>query len=258
MRLALGLVAALVLTAAPGVAHASADRCGAAAAWGANCDVSNQGDSVDIGAAISTPGAGGSSGPPNNGGMNVAEEGADEAEQECEGLCRPMDFYVELIPEVTVEDLASFAPTAPAFTGEPSGVAVVGMPANLYASASAQQLAGELFDYDVIVQFVPAGYRFDYGDGTVVTVDGGGASWEALGQAEFTPTPTSHIYASRGTYTASVTALYRASVDFGIGGWFPVPGFVEAGSGGYLVRAVEVHTALVDRTCAEDPSGPGC
>jgi hypothetical protein len=55
----------------------------------------------------------------------------------------------------------------------------------------------------------------------------------------------------------SVTVEYAASVDFGTG-WRPVPGVVRAEAGGYGVRVVEVRTALVDRTCAEDPTGPGC
>jgi hypothetical protein len=52
--------------------------------------------------------------------------------------------------------------------------------------------------------------------------------------------------------------LYSASVDFGSGLWRPVPGFVEATTGGYDVRVVEVHTGLVDKTCVENPHGPGC
>ena len=51
---------------------------------------------------------------------------------------------------------------------------------------------------------------------------------------------------------------YAASVDFGSGLWRPVAGYVTATTGGYGVRVVEVRTALVDRTCAESPRGPGC
>lgn len=243
------LLVAASVSCSPSVA--SAGLCGA---------IENAGDRVDIGASMNRSGGGHEGVSP--GGDGFAAPGAaidDDQALECfTELCRPMEYQVELLPEVTVEDLASFAPAIPTFTGEPEGVAVVGMPANLYAGASAQLIAGELFDYDVVVRFVPAAFRFDYGDGTALTSPTGGASWTALGQAEFTPTPTSHVYTERGTYTASATALYSASVDFGIGGWLPVPGYVEAVAGGYTVRAVEVRTALVDRTCAENPSGPGC
>lgn len=56
----------------------------------------------------------------------------------------------------------------------------------------------------------------------------------------------------------SVTVQYAASVDFGSGTWRPVTGFVTASTGGYDVRVVEARTALVDKTCVESPSGPGC
>lgn len=55
----------------------------------------------------------------------------------------------------------------------------------------------------------------------------------------------------------SVTVQYAAAVDFGTG-WRPVPGYVSATTSGYDVRVVEVKTALVDRTCLENPTGPGC
>jgi hypothetical protein len=119
-------------------------------------------------------------------------------------------------------------------------------------------MSGSILDFDVVVRFVPAAFAFDYGDGTIRTAATGGASWHATGSADFTPTATSHVYSRPGTYPVRVTVLYRASVDFGSGVWRPVDGFVRATAGGYDVRVVEVHTALVDRTCLEDPTGPGC
>ena len=61
-----------------------------------------------------------------------------------------------------------------------------------------------------------------------------------------------------GGRMASVTVQYAASVDFGSGTWRPVSGYVTSTSGGYDVRVVEARTALVDRTCVENPAGPGC
>ena len=55
-----------------------------------------------------------------------------------------------------------------------------------------------------------------------------------------------------------MSVQYAASVDFGSGTWRPVAGYVTATTGGYGVQVVEVRTALVDRTCLEDPRGPGC
>jgi len=169
------------------------------------------------------------------------------------------DFTVETpLPDVTLADIASFVPARPSLSSEPAGLGVVGMPANIVAAASEQHIAGTVLGFAVTARFVPSGFRFAYGDGSTRTSTNGGSTWPALGQAEFTPTDTSHVYRSRGTYPVSVTVLYSASVDFGTGDWRPVQGFVEATTGGYDVRVVEVHTGLVDKTCDENPTGPGC
>lgn len=218
--------------------------------------VSNSGSQVDISGTQHTPGS--SAKPKGDRGPRAPEPETPPVgcAADPDPMCRD-SYAVGLLPDVTLADLASFVPARPALTGEPAGLGVVGMPTNLVASASEQRIPGTLFDYDVVVRFVPAAFRFDHGDGTSQTTTTGGSTWAALRQAEFTPTRTSHVYRSRGTYDVSVTVLYRASVDFG-GGWRPVDGYVEASTSGYDVRIVEVHTALVDKTCLENPSGPGC
>jgi len=172
-------------------------------------------------------------------------------------LCRG-GYSVGSLPEVTIEDLASFVPAAPAVTGEPLGLGVVGMPTNVVASASEQRMSGMLLGYPVTVRFVPAGFRFEYGDGATRASGTGGASWSRLGQTEYTPTPTSHVFAEPGVYPVRASVEYTASVDFGSGAWRPVPGRVRSTSPAYEIRIVEVRTALVERTCLEDPRGPGC
>lgn len=162
------------------------------------------------------------------------------------------------IPDVTLADLASFRPSPPTLGGEPAGFGVVGMPTNLVATASEERIPGTVLGWDVTVRFLPTAYVFDHGDGTVGRSTTGGASWTSLGQGQFTPTATSHVYRERGTYDVSVTVEYAASVDFGSGAWHAVPGVVRAAGPGYGVRIVEARTALVDRTCAEDSSAAGC
>ncbi|MDW4572320.1 hypothetical protein R8Z57_05945 [Microbacterium sp. M3] len=161
-------------------------------------------------------------------------------------------------PDLTLADLASFRPATPTLAGEPAGFGVVGMPTNLVATASEQRIPGTVLDWDVTVRFQPVAFVFDNGDGTTTRAATGGTSWQSLGQGQFTPTATSHVYDARGTYGVSVTVEYAASVDFGSGTWRPVPGVVRAQASGYDVRVVEVRTALVERTCAEDPAAPGC
>ncbi len=94
-------------------------------------------------------------------------------------------------------------------------------------------------------------------DTDTTTTTTGGQTWSALGQATFTPTATSHIYGERGTYDASVTVRYTAEVDLGTG-WFPVEGQLSIDGPTQQIRIFEAHTALVARTCVEQPAAPGC
>ncbi len=229
-------------------------RLAAAALYDDAC--TNSGSQVDITAGLDRPGnappeKGPGSSRPSEPDPAPPQPGCDEDDPRC-------GFTVVGIPDVTLADIASFRPAAPSLTGEPTGFGVVGMPANLVAEASEQRLTGTLLGWDVTVRFVPAAFVFDHGDGTSATATTGGASWVRLGQAQFTPTATSHVFRERGTYPVAVTVQYAASVDFGNGSWRPVPGRVSVTTTGYDVRVVEVRTALVDRTCAEDPTGPGC
>ena len=251
--IAVAPIVAILLTSA--AAAAADDYCDQGTGWA--CEVDNSGSSVDISAGTTRPG----SPPPENGGPATpppAPPAPEEEEEQCGPLGCRYNYEVGGLPDVTLADLASFRPAAPQLTGEPAGFGVVGMPTNLVGEASEQHIPGTILDWDVTVRFVPAAYVFAHGDGTSATASTGGASWSRLGQAQFTPTATSHVYAERGTYPVSVTVRYAASVDFGTGAWIPVDGFVSATSGTYDVEVVEVRTALVDKTCRENPSGPGC
>nr|WP_274637696.1 hypothetical protein [Microbacterium bovistercoris] len=159
---------------------------------------------------------------------------------------------------MTLNDLVSFRPTPPTLTSEPDRVGIAGLPLNLVAATSTQTLHGELFDFAVAVRFVPHHFDWSYGDGGGSTTRTGGTTWAHNGDAQFTPTGTSHTYSERGTYRATVTVSYAPSVNFGDGRWRPVAGYVTATSSAQSIRILEAHTALVAHTCTEDPSGPGC
>lgn len=163
-----------------------------------------------------------------------------------------------VIPPLTERDVLTFAPAPPSVTTEPAGIAIVGMPMNVVAPAQEHVAGGSLFGLPVTVTFTPASFTFDFGDGTVQTVGSGGSSWNDLGLPEFSATETSHAYGARGTYEVVVSVSYSAVVDFGVWGVYPVDGLVTATSAGSSVRVVEAHTALVEGSCAENPSGPGC
>lgn len=158
---------------------------------------------------------------------------------------------------LTITDVAQFAPAPVTTAGEPGNVGIAGMPTNFVAAAAVHTRAGTLFDRPISVRFTPVRFRFAFGDGTAATSNTGGRSWAALGQAQFTPTPTSHSYRDRGTYSAHVTVHYTAEVDIG-GGWFPIDGELSIDGPARQIRVYEAETALVARTCAEQPGAPGC
>lgn len=161
-------------------------------------------------------------------------------------------------PAVTVSDLASFSPHAAVTATEPEGVGIVGMPVNVYATASAHTLRGLVLGYPVQVRFSPDHFVFTYGDGATARSATGGASRSALRVPQFSPTPTSHVYRDRGVYRPTVTVAYSASVAFPDGVWHPVAGFVTATTATSPVHVYEARTALVGYTCIDIPTAPGC
>lgn len=261
----------IVVSAGPiSAASAGPIQCSTASQIAGTCPpkATNTGDAVDVGLSESYGGAN------DTGGSSSAAPGTrpptptmpleptnpmpcDAATERCERPDLPAEPADPGFPVVTLADLVSFRPVTPELTGEPAGFGVVGMPANFVTAASEQQLTGTLLGYPVTVRFTPTAFVFSYGDGTTQRAASGGASWEASGAAQFTPTDTSHVYAERGSYVTGVTIEYAAAVDFGAG-WQPVDGVVTARSAGYPVEVVEARTALVDRTCLENPTGPGC
>ncbi|MFJ2544479.1 hypothetical protein [Microbacterium sp. NPDC087589] len=161
------------------------------------------------------------------------------------------------IPTIVISDLARFAPASVLATAEPGNVGIAGMPTNFTAAATPQIEDGELFGVPLRVRFVPAGYDYTYGDGSSATLTTPGQTWEALGQAQFTPTPTSHVYREPGVYSARVDIRYTAQVDLG-GDWIEVPGQLTTPGATQEIRILEARTALVAHTCHENPAGIGC
>ncbi len=228
-----------------------------------NCTISNSGSSVDLSGTRPGGSAGDSGGSEGHsgGGRSDQPERTLPATTPCDRvvdpLCRGDSGLSVGVLQPTLTDVASFAPAALALVDEPDGVGVVGMPMNFVVEAAAHEATGELFDLPVTVRFTPASVVFVHGDGTSRTSTTGGRTWAQLGQAQFSATSTSHAYSTRGTFTARGVVRYAAAVDFG-NGWVPVPGLLEIPTPSTNVQILEVRTALVDKTCAERPTGPGC
>lgn len=163
-----------------------------------------------------------------------------------------------VIPPVTVEDVARFAPDPAVPVVEPHGIAVMNGPANVALDIREHAVPGELFGFPMTVTFTPVSISLDYGDGTTAEVGPDAPTWEQLGQEQLTPTATSHVYRERGTFTVSASAAYSAVVDFGALGTFPVNGLVTSGPASVDVRVYELRSGLVLEDCLENPQGPGC
>jgi hypothetical protein len=159
---------------------------------------------------------------------------------------------------VRVRDLVSI-PAAPPVQGmEPDGWLVVGTPTNFFASASTHTSSGSLLGAPAEVRFTPVGYTWDYGDGSTGTSSGGGASWAALGLAEFSETSTSHVFESSGTLTIGLSVSYAAEYRFAGGEWRTVEGLLEVPGEPMTAIADRAGTVLVAEACAANPTGPGC
>jgi hypothetical protein len=258
----LGIVAGLLIAFAAALPASACSELG----WTGQCQVVNSGEEVTVSAEDerSTAGAGG--GPtapatrPPVPTMPLEPTNpmpCDAPTARCERPNLPAEPADAGFPDITLADLVSFRPSTPVIDGEPAGFGVVGMPTNFVATASVHVIPGTLLGYPVAVRFTPTAFVFAYGDGKTLRSASGGVSWEASGSPQFAPTDTSHVYRERGTYMSSATIEYAAAVDFGAG-WRAVAGVVTARSADYPVQVVEARTALVDRTCLENPRGPGC
>lgn len=162
------------------------------------------------------------------------------------------------IPVITLRDLASFNPAAPTASMEPNGWAVIGLDANFVAGATTQTIGGRLLGRPAEVLFTPVGFSWDYGDSARRTSPAGGATWAALHLPEFSPTPTSHVYRTKGNYSVVATAYYTAAYRFDGGAWQSVAGTLPLAAPRMSVVAVDGKTVLVARDCVQRAQGPGC
>lgn len=164
-------------------------------------------------------------------------------------------------PGITIRDVASFQPELATLSSEPNGWSVRGLHANVLATGGSSTRTGELFGIPAEVRFTPVAYSFDFGDGSApLSTATPGATWAALGLAEFDPTPTSHAYESAGTFTVTLLVDYAAEYRVGSADAFtPIPGTLAIPSAPItIVVADSAATALVDRNCTANPRGPGC
>ena len=159
---------------------------------------------------------------------------------------------------VTVRDIASFRPAVPGNEMEPVGWAIEGLHANFVAAASVEVISGTLLGQPADVRFTPVGYRWTHSDGAAIDSATPGATWAALGQREFTETPTSHVYAASGEYTVELTVVLSAEYRFAGSPWRSIAGTLTLAGEPQRVLVGEFDTVLTKGDCNANPSGPGC
>lgn len=170
-------------------------------------------------------------------------------------------FAFSIIPPgaVSMNDVATFPVQPGGLTSEPRGWAVLGLTANVMSDAAEHTVNGTLLGRPATVRFTPVNWTWDYGDGTTARTTTGGGTWAALGLGEFDPTPTGHIYTTRGTYRVHADVSFSAAYRFDAGAWIPIPGTLTVPATVELsFRAVAARTALVTSDCRMSPDGPGC
>lgn len=159
---------------------------------------------------------------------------------------------------VTLVDLANFVPQAASLSSQPRGWTVVNLNTNFIAGASVHVVGGSLFGFSAEVRFTPLAYDWDFGDGAYQATSVSGARWDVLGLREFSPTATSHVYGTEGSFTTSVSVRYGAEYRVGGGAWIPVSGEVFSSASTTVVIVQSADTVLVARDCTANRSATGC
>lgn len=177
------------------------------------------------------------------------------------GICESAPITSTVIAastEVTLEDIASFVPATPESVSEPAGWALVNVPSNFVLRAGQHVVDGTLLGLPAQVRFTPVAGHWRHADGPDVNASTLGATWVELGQEPWTQTATSHTFRASGRYTVTAFVEYSAEYLVGSGDWVPIDGTVTADAPTLTIQAFTAHTALVNHTCIEDPTGPGC
>lgn len=159
---------------------------------------------------------------------------------------------------LTLSDIASFRPDVGTNAMQPNGWAVVGLDTNFFSREGAEVVDGSLLGGPAQVRFTPVAWTWSYGDGATRRATTAGGTWAELGIPEFDATPTSHVYAAKGSYTITLAIDYAAEYRLGSGAWVPIAGVLSLPSNPLAITVGSAKTVLVDEDCRVNPSGPGC
>lgn len=159
---------------------------------------------------------------------------------------------------ISQDDLASFSPQIPVLQSQPRGWSVISVPTNFYSPTQQHTVSGTLLGEAVEVRFTPVAFTWNFGDGTLFTSQTGGATWQQLSQKEFTPTVTSHVYASEGNFQIILTTNFSVEYRWADEPWQSIPGQVSSSSAPLSLTVTSANTVLVTGPCGNNRSARGC
>ena len=170
----------------------------------------------------------------------------------------PVTEAAYVAPNVTTADIASFRAENPTMTTEPRGWAVTGLESNMIAGTRIHAVSGQLLGAPAEVRFTPASFDWNYGDGGSRESFLAGATWATQGLAEFSPTPTSHVYRQTGSFEPTVRVWFSLEYRWGSGAWTGMRGRVSADASAPVLLVVRAANVLVQEPCLSGKSAPGC
>ncbi|WP_231601154.1 PKD domain-containing protein [Salinibacterium sp. SWN167] len=189
---------------------------------------------------------------------SVEEAWCDLQRIECVPWTPPAEDADGETGPITISDIASFRPQAPAAGMQPNQWMIVGLDTNFYATTSAHVVDGTLFGGTAQVRFTPIAYNWDYGDGSTATTSNPGKTWDKYRITEFDPTPASHVYEEPGNYTITLAVTYAAEYRVAGSSWQNVVGTLTIIAPPLTATAGHATTVLVDQDCIANPTGIGC
>lgn len=155
-------------------------------------------------------------------------------------------------PEMVLAEFRRMTLTPSALTVQPDrGWVLVNKPTVVYADAADQTLTTTILGTPVTITAHPHSYRWDFGDGAVISTTIPGRPWP---QADI-----SHPYVHTGTYAITLTTTWSATFTLADDPTpRDVPGTATTVSTSRPFTAEELRSHLVATTCNEDPHAPGC
>lgn len=156
-------------------------------------------------------------------------------------------------PEMVLAEFRRMTLTPSALTVQPDrGWVLVNKPTVVYAADAADQtVTTTILGTPVTITAHPHSYRWDFGDGAVISTTIPGRPWP---QADI-----SHPYVHTGTYAITLTTTWSATFTLADDPTpRDVPGTATTASTSTPFTAEELRSHLVATTCNEDPHAPGC